>query len=107
MVRKADLLPVPDMLSHPPRWLERKFRKENFFMPEVSLATRDLNEVFISAKARLLCVSYYLCDSLRCTNSDVQNALHLPQQPRPRGICSEPVGGCAVPTAGKSKTLEL
>lgn len=107
MVRKPYQLPVPDMLSHPLHWLEREFKKENFFMPEVSLVTSDLNEAFISVKACSLCFSYYLCNSLRCTDSDVQNALHLPRQLRPSGFCSESVGGCAVPTAGKSKTLEL
>lgn len=64
MVKKPDQLPVADMLSLPLHWLEEKFRKENFFMPEVSLVIHDLNEAFISVKACLLCVSYYPCDSL-------------------------------------------
>lgn len=106
-VGKPDQLPVPDMQNHLLHWLEREFRKENFFMPEVSLVTSDLSAAFISAKAFFLCVSYYLCDSLWCTDSDVQNALHLPWQPRLRGFCSEPMGGCAGTTAGKSKALEL
>lgn len=75
-VGKPDQLPVPDMLNHL-HWLEREFRKENFFMPEVSLVTSDLSAAFISAKAFFLCVSYYLCDSLWCTDSDVQECLTL------------------------------
>lgn len=44
------------------------------------------------------------CDAVTLT---CRMPLHLPWQLRPRGVCSDPLGGCEVPTAGRSETLEL
>lgn len=69
-----------------------------------------MTEMKLSLQQRLVFLIVFLtpcvtaCDAviLRC-----RMPLHLPQQLRPRGICSDPIRGCEVPTAERSDTLKL
>lgn len=73
--------------------LERELEKEYFSMPEVILETHDLNETLISAKTCVShCVSHSLCDSLWCSNSDMQNAFALALAAEAKGCLFRPYG---------------
>lgn len=66
--------------------------------------TSDLNKVFIYVKACSLHDSSDLCDSLQCSNSDVQDSPHSLLQPRPVGILFWACGTLHSPSHRKSRT---